>query len=427
MSGEPMTTVSKRATKQNTEQQSEGPRPDTPKSDYDKQLAAAGQQENKTRKLVVRLVFGWLLILILLAIIYAGHIYVCLFVAVLQAMMFRELTNVRYSVENAKQVPLFRTLQWCWFGVAMFYTYGEAAWEIIQTVRFIPPHLKQFSLYHSWISFSLYVAVFVVTVLSFKTKLYRYQMGQLTWTVVTIAMIVYQMKSIIGNILNGLFWFIFPACLIICNDTMAYFCGLRWGKKFINAPLLKLSPNKTWEGFIGGGILTVIFAFYWPVVLSKGPWSQWLLCPATGNQLSFHPSPLSCTPDPVFLEQALSLPPILAGVFGPTITCSPVQLHGALLGLFASVVAPFGGFFASAIKRAYTVKDFDSLIPGHGGVMDRMDCQLLMALCVAVHHRTFIRPLLGSVASIVAAVSNLPSMQQQEVLAQIRALVEGGG
>jgi hypothetical protein len=49
----------------------------------------------------------------------------------------------------------------------------------------------------------------------------------------------------------------------------------------------------------------------------------------------------------------------------------PIQMHALWLGMFASLVAPFGGFLASAIKRAYGIKDFDSLIPGHGGVMDR--------------------------------------------------------
>jgi phosphatidate cytidylyltransferase len=41
-------------------------------------------------------------------------------------------------------------------------------------------------------------------------------------------------------------------------------------------------------------------------------------------------------------------------------------LHGLCLGTFASIVAPFGGFFASAIKRAYNLKDFSAIIPGHG-------------------------------------------------------------
>ena len=61
-----------------------------------------------------------------------------------------------------------------------------------------------------------------------------------------------------------------------------------------------------------------------------------------------------------------------------------------ILALFASTVAPFGGFLASAIKRVYGLKDFANFIPGHGGFMDRLDCQFLMALATFVHLRTFV-------------------------------------
>jgi len=58
----------------------------------------------------------------------------------------------------------------------------------------------------------------------------------------------------------------------------------------------------------------------------------------------------------------------------------PIQIHALVLGMFASLVAPFGGYLASGIKRAYGIKDFDSIIPGHGGVMDRMVGLLLVLL-----------------------------------------------
>ena len=63
-----------------------------------------------------------------------------------------------------------------------------------------------------------------------------------------------------------------------------------------------------------------------------------------------------------------------AGTHSPTRPL--VQMHGAILALLASIIGPFGGFLASAIKRAYAVKDFAGVIPGHGGITDRMDCQL---------------------------------------------------
>ena len=43
--------------------------------------------------------------------------------------------------------------------------------------------------------------------------------------------------------------------MIVCNDVMAYIFGFFFGR----TPLIQLSPKKTWEGFIGGGIATVIF------------------------------------------------------------------------------------------------------------------------------------------------------------------------
>lgn len=51
--------------------------------------------------------------------------------------------------------------------------------------------------------------------------------------------------------------FLLPASLIVINDIAAYLCGFFFGK----TPLIKLSPKKTWEGFIGASIATIISAF----------------------------------------------------------------------------------------------------------------------------------------------------------------------
>ncbi|KAJ0751353.1 putative phosphatidate cytidylyltransferase [Helianthus annuus] len=70
----------------------------------------------------------------------------------------------------------------------------------------------------------------------------------------------------------------------------------------------------------------------------------------------------------------------------------PVQWHALCLGLFASVIAPFGGFFASGFKRAFKIKDFGGSIPGHGGFTDRMDCQMVMAVFAYIYHQSFVIP-----------------------------------
>ena len=62
-----------------------------------------------------------------------------------------------------------------------------------------------------------------------------------------------------------------------------------------------------------------------------------------------------------------------------------------VLALFASIIAPFGGFLASGFKRAFKIKDFSGYIPGHGGVADRMDCQFIMGFFTYIYLHTFIK------------------------------------
>ena len=108
----------------------------------------------------------------------------------------------------------------------------------------------------------------------------------------------------------------------------------------------------------------------------------------------------------------------------------PVQIHALGLSLFASFVAPFGGFLASGIKRAYGLKDFASFIPGHGGMMDRMDCQFLMALCTWVHYNTFVKIATVSVPKMIYMFHNMNDIEQREFLMKIANEVDlglGGG
>lgn len=70
---------------------------------------------------------------------------------------------------------------------------------------------------------------------------------------------------------------------------------------------------------------------------------------------------------------------LISDIFGK-IRASEFTIHLSIIALVASLVAPFGGFMASAFKRSMKVKDFSNLIPGHGGVTDRIDCILVIAL-----------------------------------------------
>jgi len=201
------------------------------------------------------------------------------------------------------------------------------------------------------------------------------------WSIVSVCVVVFQSKFFAQNTLNGLFWFFFPFATVIMNDVSAYFVGISCGRKFISTPFLALSPNKTWEGFIGAFLGTLVFSFFFPALLAQ---FTWFTCPADGLYIWPLPGALTCTPNPVFVQTLINLP-----LLGPT-WLYPIQLHGLAYGLFASLVAPFGGFFASAIKRAYNKKDFDSFMPGHGGMMDRMDCQLVMNTFNAFYYSRYV-------------------------------------
>lgn len=144
--------------------------------------------------------------------------------------------------------------------------------------------------------------------------LIRFQLSQLMWTVATVVMVVLQTKFLAECALNGLFWFFFPMAAVVMNDVSAYFCGISLGRRIFSTPFLALSPNKTWEGFIGGAVLTVIFSFFFPALLAKYPW---FTCPA--EQLTFVPPAIesvTCTVNEIFLPKAYNLPTSMAGLVG---------------------------------------------------------------------------------------------------------------
>lgn len=269
-----------------------------------------------------------------------------------------------------------------------------------------PPlnYLVQFTKHRSKMVYGMYWTTFVVSVLTLKQGLIRFQLSQHMWAVVTVCLVVLQSKFFATNTLHGLFWYFFPFATVVCNDVAAYFVGITCGRKFIKKPFLALSPNKTWEGFIGAFVLTMVFSFLFPAVLAQYPM---FTCPADGLHLRPFPPPLSCVPNPVFQLTTMQLPLGLGSV-----ELYPMQFHGLAYGLFASLIAPFGGFFASAIKRAYNKKDFDSFMPGHGGMMDRMDCQLLMTTFTAFYYISIIAPTTYSVEKMLFFASQMPAEDQ---------------
>lgn len=319
-----------------------------------------------------------------------------------QTQIFREIVNVRYVEAKEREMPAFRSLQWSWFIMAMTFVYGETLHKFCTEHRSLN-HLLVVTQNLDYIIYGMYWCTFIASVLTLKPGLIRFQLSQHMWSIVTVCIVVFQSKFFAQNTLNGLFWFFFPFATVIMNDVSAYFVGITCGRKFIKAPFLALSPNKTWEGFMGAFMGTLVFSFFFPALLAQ---FTWFTCPADGLYIYPLPGALSCVPNPVFVQKIFDLP-----LLGPTLLY-PIQFHGLAYGLFASSVAPFGGFFASAIKRAYNKKDFDSFMPGHGGMMDRMDCQLLMNTFNAFYYFSFIAGTAQSVDKILFLASQLTTENQ---------------
>jgi phosphatidate cytidylyltransferase len=126
-------------------------------------------------------------------------------------------------------------------------------------------------------------------------------------------------------------WWVMVALVITWgNDTSAYFTGRLLGRHKMYP---EVSPNKTWEGFAGGMVGAVAFLF--------------------GLRQLFFPG--------------LSVVDCL------------------VLGILGSILGPVGDLSESMLKRAYGVKDSGRIIPGHGGMLDRIDALIFNAPLVLLY------------------------------------------
>jgi phosphatidate cytidylyltransferase len=376
--------------------------------------------QEKYRKFFTRSIWGSLMILVFAIILYAGHIWVSLFVVLIQIVVFKEMSSIRFTEAKEKKLWGFRSLHWFFLFGTLFYVYGNSLLDVFTRIIYEQAgiDISFLTKFHLLISFIFYVIGFVAFILTLRKGTLKYQFSQLTWTLMILLIVIGQSNYIIQNTFKGLFWFLFPCSLIICNDIMAYMCGLLAGRKFIDKPLTKLSPNKTWEGFIGALFCTLIWSIFFSKFLAQ---YDWFICPKDiSHDLSL--SITHCVPDSIFLPRQYNFPSLIKNLFHfcgynfSSIILLPIQLHGLIFALFASLIAPFGGFFASGIKRAYQKKDFDNLFPGHGGVTDRMDCEFIMGLFTYVYHTVFINTSVLDVVQIISALSQLPNSDQTLVL-----------
>lgn len=190
----------------------------------------------------------------------------------------------------------------------------------------------------------------VISVGQFVPYNYMLWLGTLWWLVALVLLWMYSKKNIrysnnvmllIGFLVIVPFWFGFNAlrivpdkgsawvmaflCLLWATDIGAYLVGSRWGRRKI-AP--SLSPGKTYEGVLGGLGLMLVMGMISALWL-KLPFYQW----------------------PIY----------------------------ALISLVSAVISIAGDLFESMLKRLRGVKDSGHILPGHGGMLDRLDSALAAA------------------------------------------------
>lgn len=375
------------------------------------------------RNWIVRTILSAMMISAFTLVICLGPVALVILILLIQVKCFHEIITIGYVVYKSHELPWFRTLSWYFLVTSNYFFYGESMVQYFGVLMSRTEFLNPFVTYHRFISFSLYVGGLILFVFSLVKKHYLKQFTLFGWTHVTLLIIVTQSHLIMQNIFEGLIWFLVPVSMIICNDIMAYMFGFFFGK----TPLIKLSPKKTWEGFIGGAFATIVFGLIMSYVLLQ---FDYFVCPIVYDETKDALS-MDCERTFVFRLHEYTLPQFLQN-FGQvlgrdwkTMTMYPFILHSISQSLFASVIGPFGGFFASGFKRAFKIKDFGDTIPGHGGFMDRFDCQLLMATFVHVYHSSFIKAI--SPQKLVQQVLCLKPEEQLQVFNMLQETLRKRG
>lgn len=128
--------------------------------------------------------------------------------------------------------------------------------------------------------------------------------------------------------------------LIWLNDTGAFCFGCTLGKHRLCE---RLSPKKSWEGFWGGALVTI----------------------AAGCAIG------ACVPVHDWLGEN-------------TLTCTTLVICGGIFGIVVCLASTWGDLFESLLKRSAHVKDAGHIIPGHGGILDRIDSLLFVVPATAI-------------------------------------------
>lgn len=185
-----------------------------------------------------------------------------------------------------------------------------------------------------------YLIAMVLIVLKYfliniETDILSSQFNKFTWTIISLLVINITNFHVI-NLLEDIVWFLLPNILIVINDISAFAIGKCIGRTQWSI----ISPKKTWEGYFSAAIVTI-------------------LCGHIFDN------------------------------FYTIYSNTEIQHAGFHLSLMASFICPYFGLIASGIKRSIGIKDFGNIFPGHGGIIDRIDCITGIGLLTFVYYKSY--------------------------------------
>ncbi|MCR4879406.1 MAG: phosphatidate cytidylyltransferase [Bacilli bacterium] len=154
----------------------------------------------------------------------------------------------------------------------------------------------------------------------------------------------------VDNTFGSMYLIVYLLIAVFGTDIGAYMFGVLFGHSKVNP---RISPNKTWEGFWGGLLFSSVCSMAFAFIMA-----------ACNNPIM-----------PFRMVKGS-----MSSIFDLNHWYNIV-----ILSLLIPPFATLGDFVFSAIKRYYAIKDFGNLIPGHGGILDRLDSIIFSSLIMAIY------------------------------------------
>ncbi len=252
-----------------------------------------------------RIISAIVAIIICTPIVIIGKLPFFIGASILGLIGFMELINAK---EKEKKIPVVMKM----IGVVLFVLIMMYEWG------------------HKRLSYTLsdlliFIILLTIMPIVFFNKKKEYDISDATFLFGSIVFLGVAFNNFVTIRMMDLYIFIYLLLITIMSDTFAYFVGRKFGK---HKMCPSVSPNKTWEGFVGGlTISTIVSTLFYHFLVGE--------------------------------ESILLL---------------------ILITILLSIIGALGDLVFSSIKRHFGIKDYGNIMPGHGGVLDRLDSILFVIL-----------------------------------------------